>query len=111
MLFQKEAYQLPIEISIRLVTHRQIQPGLFIYDALIMRKGIKSILSVIGAHSTFAKTSKAHFACGKVNDGIIDASASESAPGDYFTGKCFITGEDIKGKRMGEGIDVANDLI
>ena len=35
-----------MELLIRLVTHGQIQPGLFIYNTLIMREGVKSGFSV-----------------------------------------------------------------
>ena len=54
LLFQEEAHHFIVKSPIWLIAHRQVNPCLFIYNALIMRKRIKSDLSVISAHSTFS---------------------------------------------------------
>ena len=74
-----------MEFCIGLITHGKIQPGLFVYDALIMGKGIKAGFSVIRTHSALAKTAKSHFTGGQMNDGVIDAaSAKATGLGDFF---------------------------
>ena len=59
-----------------LITHRQIHPGLFINDGLVVGESIKAGLAMICAHTTFADASEAHFTCGKMDNHIIDASTA-----------------------------------
>ena len=56
--------------GIGLVAHGQIQPAFFVHDGFFMGKCVKARSAMIGAHTAFADTAEAHFAGGKVNDGI-----------------------------------------
>ncbi len=93
-LSQEEMQQLFIQVAgIRLVTHRQIQPGFLIDNALMVGKGIEAGLSVIASHAAFADTAKAHLRCGKMNNRVIHAAA---AIGQFFVDPflvCFIAAE------------------
>ena len=82
-----------IDLSIGLVAHGKIQPGLFVHNTFIMGESIKSGLPVISAHAAFSEPAKSHLACGKVDDGVIDASAAEAAQGGYFLHRIFVGGE------------------
>ena len=73
-----------MEFLVRLVTHRQVQPGLFIYNTFIMGEGVKTGLSMISAHTAFAKSAEAHLCGGQLNDSIVDASSAEAAAGSNF---------------------------
>lgn len=44
-----------------------------------MGKGVKAVFAVVGAHAVLAEAAEAHLACGKVDDGIVDAAAAEAA--------------------------------
>lgn len=70
-----------INSSVRLITHRQINPCFFIYNALIMREGLESFLSVIASHTAFPEAAERHFAGGKVDDHIVDTAAAEATFG------------------------------
>ena len=72
----------------------------FVYDTLIVREGHKTILSMIGTHAAFSKSSEAHFTCGEMNDGIVDASSAEAAAGGKLSGCLSVAGKEIKGKGM-----------
>ena len=71
-----------MDVFIRLVAHGQVQPGLFIYDTLFVGEGVKSGFPMISPHPAFPKAAEAHFAGGKVDDGVVDAAAAEAAAGD-----------------------------
>ncbi len=100
-----------MDVFIRLVAHGQVQPGLFIYDTLFVGEGVKSGFPMISPHPAFPKAAEAHFAGGKVDDGVVDAAAAEAAAGRYPAGKCLIPGEYVERQRMGHGVEVADDLI
>ena len=100
-----------IKLSIRLIPHGQIQPGFFIYHAFFMGKGFKAFFSVVGTHAAFSEAAEAHLAGGKMNDRIIDASASKAAVcRDFFSGAA-VTGKDIQCQRVGQGVDSADGFI
>ena len=82
-----------IEFSVGLVAHGKIQPGLLVNNAFIVGKCIKPGLSMICAHTALSEPAKSHLACGKVNDGVIDASAAEPAQGGYFLYSIFVGSE------------------
>lgn len=111
LLFQEKPYHFFTDLPIRLIPHRKIDPGLFIYDALIMGKRVKSRLSVVGAHSAFSESAESHFCSSQMNDCIINASAAEAAAGEYLCRRFFIGGEDVEGQGMGHGIDFMDHLI
>ena len=94
-----------MEGPVRLIAHRQVQPGLFIYNAFIMGKGVKPGLSVISAHAAFAKTAESHLRSSKMNDGVVDTSAAKAAAGGDFFCRCFVRGKEIKSQRMRHGVD------
>ena len=73
-----------IKLTVGLIAHRQIQPGLLVHDTFVMGKCIKSGFPVVSAHAALTEAAEAHLACGKVDDGIIDASAAEAAQRGYF---------------------------
>ena len=77
--------QFIIDPPVRLIPHRQVDPGLFVHDTLVMGEGFEAFFAVVAAHSAFSETAKWHFTGGKVNDHIIDASAAKST----FSGNLF----------------------
>lgn len=78
-LFQKAPNQLPVQSPVGLIPHGKIQPGFFVYNALIVGEGVKAVPAVVGSHAAFAEASKAHLAGGKMDDGVVDAAAAEAA--------------------------------
>ncbi len=98
--------QLIINPSIRLIPHRQVNPGLFVYNALVMGKGFEAFLAVIASHTAFSEAAEWHFAGGEVNDHIINTATAEAAPGSYFLGGFFIACEDVECQWMRQGIDL-----
>ncbi len=111
LLFQEEAHHFIVKSPIWLIAHRQVNPCLFIYNALIMRKRIKSDLSVISAHSTFSKSPKSHFCCGKMNDRIIDTSAAKTTSCSDLFNCCFIGSKEVKRQRVRMCIDDVDHVI
>lgn len=76
--------QLIINSSVRLIPHRQVDPCLFVYNALVMGKGFEAFLTVIASHTAFPETAEWHFAGGEVNDHIIDTATAEATfRGDF----------------------------
>ncbi len=94
-----------MDLPVGLIAHGQVQPGFFVYNALIMGEGVKAGLSVISSHTAFAKSSEAHFCGGQVDDGVVDTSSAESAAGGDFFCRCFVRGKEIKSQRMRHGVD------
>ena len=83
--------QLIINPSIRLIPHRQVNPGFFVYDALVMGKGFEAFLTVIASHTAFPKAAEWHFAGGEVNDHIVDTATAEATlRGDFFADGFFL---------------------
>ena len=60
VLFQEKANQPVVPIAVRLIPHRQIDPSLFIHDALVVGEGVESGLSVISAHAAGPDPSETH---------------------------------------------------
>ena len=58
-----------------------------------MCKCIKSGLSVVTAHAAFAKSAERHFACGKVNQCIVNAASAEPDSCNYIFRYMCISGE------------------
>ena len=59
-------YQFVVNPSVRLISHRQVDPCLFVYNALVMGKGFEAFLTVIASHTAFPETAEWHFAGGEV---------------------------------------------
>ena len=96
--------QLIINPSIRLIPHRQVDPGFFVYDALVMGKGLEAFLAVIASHTAFTEAAEWHFAGGEVNDHIVDTATAEATlRGDFFADGFFL-GKNVKSQRMSHGI-------
>ena len=100
-----------MEFFIGLVAHGEVDPCLLIYNALIVGESVKAFFPVAGAHPAFSEASESHLAGGKVDDGVIDASAPESTAGSDFFGGLLLFGEDIESQRMRHGVDVADGFI
>lgn len=77
LLMKKHFYHFVMQLGVRLIAHRKVKPGLFVDDALVVRKRVKTCLSVISAHAAFAHASKSHIGSGKMYYGIIYAAAAE----------------------------------
>lgn len=71
--------QFIVKAAVGLIAHGKVKPGFFVYNALVVGKGLKSVFSVIRTHSALAEAAEAHFACGEVNNGIVNASAAKAA--------------------------------
>lgn len=95
-LFKKQVDQPVIYFSVWLIPHRQINPGFFVHNALIMRESFKTLLSMIASHAAFTKSAKWHFTGGQVDDHIVDTSASEATFRCDFIDYGPILGENIK---------------
>ena len=96
---QKEAKHLLRSRRVRLIPDGQIEPRLFVHNALFVAEGVEPFLAVIRAHSARPDAAEAHFARGKVNDGVIDASSAEPAACHHRFCKRNAP-ENIHGKRM-----------
>ena len=81
--------QFIIQFFIWLVSHWQIQPCFFIYNAFEMGEGTKAFFAVITTHTAFPKASERHFAGCQMDDGIVNASAAKAAAGSDLFGGCF----------------------
>ena len=57
-LFQENMDQLIINPSVRLIPHRQVDPGFFVYNALVMGKGLEAFLAVIASHTAFTEAAE-----------------------------------------------------
>ena len=69
--------QLGVQLAlVRLVAHGQIQPGLFIHDGFEVGEGFEAFSAVVRAHAAFTNAAKAHGACCKVNDHVVDATTA-----------------------------------
>ena len=97
--------QIQLFRCIRLVAHIQIHPGLFIYDTAQMGKFFKTVLAMVAAHAAFAHTTERHLGGCQVDDGIVDAAASESASDQnlFFHGLAFR--EAVQRQRTGMGLN------
>ena len=88
-LFQENMDQLIINPSVRLIPHRQVDPGFFVYDALVMGKGLEAFLAVIASHTAFTEAAEWHFAGGEVNDHIVDTATAEATLRGDFSQMAF----------------------
>ena len=71
-----------------------------------MGEGIKPTLPVIRTHAALAKAAKAKLAGGEMNNGVIDASASEATMIHHFFCRGFILRKNIECQRVGYCMDV-----
>ena len=111
ILFQEKPHHFLMQFPIGLIPHRQVNPGLFIYNTLIVGECVKTNFSVVSTHAAFAESSKSHFRGGQVNDGVINTSSAEAAAGSDFLCRHFVGGKEVKRQRMGHGIDTVNYFV
>lgn len=71
-----------------------------------MGKGVKAGFSVVRAHAAFSESAEPHSAGGKMDDGVIDASASKAASGGNHGFGRLVVGKEIEGQGMGHGVDL-----
>ena len=76
---QKYFQQQILPPTIRLITNRQIQPGIFFYYASAVAEQLKALTAMIASHATSAHSAKAHITCCQVNNCIVDTSAAKAA--------------------------------
>ena len=69
-------------------------------DAAVMGEGVKALFAVVAAHAGLANTAEGHVRACKVNDGIVDAAATETAGAKKLFLCGFIFTEKIKSQRM-----------
>lgn len=104
LLSQEEVNQQVIDSSVWLIAHGQIQPGLFIHDGFVVRKGIKAGLAMVTAHAALAKAPEGHPGCCQMNDGVIyTPSAKTHAAHDLFL-HSLIGCKQIQRQRVRHGI-------
>ena len=87
--------QLIINPPVRLIPHWQVDPGLFVYNALVMGKGFEAFLAVIASHTAFTEAAEWHFAGGEVNDHIVDTATAEATLRGESKVRTGITGPKI----------------
>ena len=69
------------QFCIGLITHWKIHPGLFIYNAFVVREGIIADFSVICTHAAFSYAAESHVGGCKMNDTVIDTATAKAAAG------------------------------
>ena len=111
LLFQKKVNQFVVLLFVWLVSHWQIQPCFFVYNALVMREGVKSFFAMVAAHTTFTESSKRHFTRGEMNDRVVDASAAKLTLCSNFAGGSFIACKEIQCERMWHRVDFEDEFV
>ena len=74
-------------------------------------EGVESGLSVISTHAAGPDSSETHPACRKVNDGVVDAAAAESAAGGYGPDDLPVARKEIERERVRERVDLGDRLL
>ena len=77
---QKHPNEFFIDRPIGLISHGQVDPGLFIHHTFSMGKGLKARFSVVGSHAACAHAAKAHLTGGQVDNRVVDTAAAKLAP-------------------------------
>ena len=111
MLPQKQFHQSLFSGCIGLIPHRQIRPVRFIHDTFEMRKGLKTGLSMIAAHTAFPEAAKAHIRCGQVNDGVVHTAAAKGTAGQNPVSRSMVPGEEVERQRVGPLVDGADHFF
>ena len=98
--------------TVWLVSHWQIQPCFFVYDALIVAECVKSVFTMISPHTAFSESAKSHFTGGKMDNGIVDASTAESTAGAVtFWATVWSEVNRVQSQRMRHGLDLADSFV
>ena len=79
-----------------MVAEYEIQPGVFLYDGLLMGEGVKRLASVVAAHTRIAHSAKRQVIGSNMDDGIVYAAASESEPLGEKAFCTFVLRKEIK---------------
>ena len=93
-----------------MITHGQVYPVRFSDNTLEMREGFEAFPAVISAHAAVADTPEGHVRISKMDDGVIDAAASEGEAGKYKLFNRPVPGEQVEGQGGGPGSDHINGL-
>ena len=59
-LLHEPSYHFHFALAVRVVAHRQIEPGGFFHDAALMRETFKTSLAVVTPHAAMSNTAKGH---------------------------------------------------
>ncbi len=102
---EEEFHQFLVEVPVGLIAHRQVHPGFLIHNALMVGKGIKADLAVIGSHAAVAHAAKAHIGGCQVDDGVVDTAAAEGADLGNVADGLLVLREEIEGQGMGPSVD------
>ena len=63
-----------------MVAEYEVQPGVFLYDGLLMGEGVKRLASVVAAHTRIAHSAKGEVIGSNMDNRVVYAAASESEP-------------------------------
>ena len=94
--------QFAVYISfIRLISHREIQPGLLIQNGFVVAEGIKSDLTVIRTHTAFTNTTEAKVGSCQMYDNVIYTATTITATLSKLSNGVFVFGENVESQRLG----------
>ena len=83
---QEHANQPVIDGAIGLVAHGQVNPGLFVHDALVVGEGIEARLAVVGTHAALPYAAEAHAGVARwMMVSLTQPPPKEQAEVRYFT--------------------------
>ena len=95
-LVEEEADDLIFPGGVGLVAEYEIQPGVFLYDGLLMGEGVKRLASVVAAHTRIAHSAKRQVIGCNMDDGIVDATTAESEPLGEEVLRTFVLRKEIE---------------
>ena len=76
-LSQEESDQFFVEsVFIRLISHGEIQPCLFIHNGFVVGEGVEAGLSVVCTHAAFSYTAEGQFTGCKMDDDIVHTATA-----------------------------------
>lgn len=110
-LFQEKSQQFFIEFFIGTIAHGQIDKRFFIDDTLFVGETLEAFFPVIAAHTARAESAERHLGSREMDNRVVDAAASETAPLQYAGNRAFVRGKEIQGKRRRTGVDLFNDFV
>ena len=99
-LVQEHVYHFVMDFGKGLVTHRHVDPGLFVDNALLMGKSVKSCLSVVGTQAALTDAAEAHIGGRQMDNGVIHAAAAEGAGGNEPADSGLVFRKDIESQGL-----------
>ena len=94
----EQADQPILDAVVWLIAHRQIEPGSLVDDALFVRKCAETGLAMVRAHAAGADAAERQIIGREMDDGVVDAAATELQTGHHLTRDGLILGENVKGE-------------